>query len=366
MDVYEGRTPDVVPCMLDLSHWFDHLRQRPYDMRVPAVDPDHDLIDYHKRAGVGYYMPNRPAFYSASYPRDARVVTDMRTRNGSPEIVWRIETPVGAIERARAWESQTYAWGISQWGIRDEADLRVFQYAMSRGEYTPHWDRYRQWDEAVGDCGVVYLSPGYSAIGHLLNYWMGVEALVYATMDFPAALRETVDSVNGSFLRLVDLICESSARIVLMGDNFSSDVQSPAFFHEWSRAYYVEAIARLHRAGKYVAVHIDGKLRGALRMMSEAGADCADAVTPTPMGDLSAEQCRAEAGKDLILSGGVSPDLWLPNVPIEAFEGKVLEWVEQRNTSPRLIANAGDQVPPGAEERRITIMRDLVEEYGRF
>ena len=33
---------------------------------------------------------------------------------------------------------------------------------------------------------------------------------------------------------------------------------------------------------------------------------------------------------------------------------------------PRLIANAGDQVPPHADEDRIAIMRDLVEQHGRF
>jgi hypothetical protein len=31
-----------------------------------------------------------------------------------------------------------------------------------------------------------------------------------------------------------------------------------------------------------------------------------------------------------------------------------------------MIANAGDQVPPGADEDRIEIMRDMVEEFGRF
>jgi hypothetical protein len=30
------------------------------------------------------------------------------------------------------------------------------------------------------------------------------------------------------------------------------------------------------------------------------------------------------------------------------------------------MANAGDQVPPGAVEERIEIMRDLVDEYGNY
>ena len=51
---------------------------------------------------------------------------------------------------------------------------------------------------------------------------------------------------------------------------------------------------------------------------------------------------------------------------IKAFERAVIEWLELKKISPRFIANAGDQVPPGAEERRLTLMRDLVEEYGRY
>jgi hypothetical protein len=84
------------------------------------------------------------------------------------------------------------------------------------------------------------------------------------------------------------------------------------------------------------------------------------------MGDLSVEECRAEAGDDFILSGGISPDLWLPGIPLEDFEAKVLEWLGQKQKTFRFIANAGDQVPPGAEEQRISIMRDLVEEHGAF
>ena len=67
-----------------------------------------------------------------------------------------------------------------------------------------------------------------------------------------------------------------------------------------------------------------------------------------------------------VLSGGVAPNLWMPDAPLADFEAKVLEWLDQKKTTCRFVANAGDQVPPGADERRIAIMRDLVEEHGRF
>jgi uroporphyrinogen-III decarboxylase len=250
--------------------------------------------------------------------------------------------------------------------VRTEQDLRVLGCALGTRTFTPRWDLYQAWAEYVGDGGVVCLPLGYSAMGYLLNLWMGVEATMYAIADWPDTMRQVVNQINQNNLKLIDMVAASPVEIVLLGDNFSSDIQPPHFFNEWSRTYYAEAVRRLRASGKYVAVHIDGKLRGALKMIRDVGADCADAVTPTPMGDLTPAQCREEAGPDFILSGGVSPDLWLPGASVEDFKRAVIQWLDLKRYSPRLIANAGDQVPPGAAEERIEIMRELVEKFGRY
>jgi hypothetical protein len=352
--------------MLDLSHWYYHRHRRPWDLSAAYEEPERELIDYHRAVGAGFYMPNLGAFYSVTYPPEVRAETEKRQRDGAPEIVWRLHTPKGSIQRARVWSEQTYAWAISQWGVTTPRDLEVLALALGQRRYAPRWDRYQAWVDYVGDLGVVYLPLGYSAMGHLLSYWMGVEATMYAAADEPAALTAAVERINANHLELVDLACTSPAEVVVMGDNFSSDLQPPGFYARWSRPYYAEAVRRLHRAGKAVAVHIDGRLRGALRMIRDTGADAGDAITPTPMGDLSPAECRREAGPEFILSGGVSPELWLPQAPVERFTEAVNAWLAIREVSARLIAGAGDQVPPGAEERRIGLMRELVETGGRY
>ncbi|NUQ61243.1 MAG: hypothetical protein HUU20_02075 [Pirellulales bacterium] len=362
--VYRGETPDQVPFMLDLSHWFYHKNRMPWDLSRSYDVPEHALIDYHKSAGVGFYMPNLGSFYAVDYPDDIKAST-LKSEDGR-EITWWLETPQGRIERTRVWEDATYSWAVKRWGVKTEQDLRVLGYALANRRYRPLWDRYQAWVDAVGEMGVVYVGLGYSAMGHLLNYWLGVEGVMYAAVDWPGTTRDVVDQINANQLNLVDLLAASPVEYVVMGDNFSSDVQPPHFFARWSRAYYEEAIRRLHAAGKFVAVHIDGKLRGALRMIRDAGADCADAVTPVPMGDLTPAECREEAGREFILSGGVAPNLWLPDTGLEAFREAALRWLDLRTKSPRLIANAGDQVPPYADEDRIKILRDLVDKYGTY
>ena len=364
--VYRGETPDAVPYTLDLSHWYYHRNRLPWDLTTVYEKPETALIDYHKRAGVGFYMPNLASFYSAEYGADVRPSVTKGLRTGAPEIAWRLETALGAIERRRVWEDASYSWAISGWGIRDEKGLRILAQALRSRTYAPLWDNYRAWDEYVGDTGVVYALTGYSAIGHIMHYWMGVEGTIFAAADWPGTLSEVVEEINANNLGLIDLLAKSPAEIICMGDNFSSDIQPPGFFNTWSRDYYREAIRRLHAAGKLVAVHIDGRLRGALRMIRDAGADGADAVTPAPLGDLTPAECRAEAGSRFILSGGVPPNLWLPDVPVGVFRKAVLDWLDLRTSSPRLIANAGDQVPPGADETRIAIMGEMVDRFGRY
>jgi hypothetical protein len=364
--VYRGETPDVVPYMLDLSHWFYHKNRIPWDLSISYDKPEYELIACHKQKGAGFYMPNLGGFYTAPYGDDVQSEVSKVYHDGVPEIIWRLTTPLGSIERRRMWEEASYSWAITRWGVQTEQDLRVLGYALGSRTYAPLWDRYHAWVEEVGDTGVVYLSVGYSAMGHIMNYWLGVSGTSYAAADWPTTLREVIDQINESTLRLIDLLATSPAEIIIMGDNFSSDIQSPRFFGKWSRPYYTEAIRRLHAAGKCVAVHIDGRLRGAIGMIRDTGADCGDAITPAPMGDLSPLACREEAGTQFILSGGVPPNLWLPEVPREVFEKSVLDWLELKRFGPRFIANAGDQVPPYAAEDRIEIMRDLVEKHGRY
>lgn len=364
--VYNGETPDVVPYMLDLSHYFYHKHHKPWDLSKSYEEPEYDLIDYHEKMRVGFYIPNRGSFFSSTYADDVTSEVEKEIVDECPEITWRYTTPAGTIERTRMWHPETYSWAIKNWGIKTEQDLKVLGYAMGNRSFAPHWEKYSAWVDYVGDTGVVYLPLGYSGMGYLLNYWMGIEGVMYATFDWPDTMHGVVDQINANILDLVDLLCTSSAEIIVMGDNFSSDIQPPHFFDEWSRPFYTEAIKRLHAAGKYVAVHIDGKLQNALKMINDTGADATDAVTPLPMGDLTPAQCREEAGADFILSGGVSPNLWLPETDVDDFKQAVKDWLKLKQHGFRFIANAGDQVPPGACEDRIEIMRDLVGKHGKY
>lgn len=55
--VYRGQTPDVVPYMLDLSHWFYHRHKLPWDCSAVSIEPEYRLIAFHKTVGAGDQVP---------------------------------------------------------------------------------------------------------------------------------------------------------------------------------------------------------------------------------------------------------------------------------------------------------------------
>lgn len=365
--VYNGQKPDRVPFMLDLSHYYYHRFQKDWDLCYGYHEPERDLIDFNRKMGAAFYMPNQAVFYKVEYTGGVKATAERRVAGGVPEIIWRFETPLGSIERIRVWERGSYSWAIKKWGVKDEKDLAVLGYAMAARRYTPLVNNYRAWADYTGDDGLVYLSPGYSAVGYLMNYWMGVENTIYASYDMEDALQEAVEKINGSALELMEMLTAAyDAPVIVLGDNFSSDIQPPAFFERWSRDFYAKACRMAHDHGKKTAVHIDGKLKSAIAMIRDAGADAIDAVTPGSVGGYTPEECRREAGSKLILSGGIPNELWYPYSDMAKFEQAVKNWLALKEISPALISAAGDQVPPGAEEAKILRMGELVEEYGNY
>jgi hypothetical protein len=364
--VYQGETPDRVPFFLDLSHWFNQKHKIPFDLSSSAIEPDLPLIEYHKKAGAGFYLANLASFYDIVYPNDVVNTVSKEISAHGIEIAWRIATPKGTIERRRRWEEQSYSWGISKWGICGEQDLRVFEDAMTRARFVPAFGRFEKWQRAVDHLGVLYMPSTYSAMGFLLSLWMGIEGTIHASADIPETMADVVAAISENLLTSIEMLCQCPGEVIFMGGNFSSDIQSPRFFRQWSAPFYREAFRRIKSAGKYSAVHVDGRLRGLLREFAQIGADCIDAVTPYPGGDLRPKECREEAGPGLILSGGVPAAIWIEIHSDDEFRKSVLDWLAIRKTNPRLIAAAGDQVPPGTPEYRIEMMRDLVEKFGQY
>lgn len=359
--VYQGRRPDQVPLLLDLSHWYKRNRNVPFNL-AGLSGVEQGLVDLHKEAGAVAYV-EMGSFYTL-HTDDPEVRLESGTRDGVYTL--RVTTPVGTICEERVFNPDSYSYGIRRYLLQSVDDFPVVEFLMARLNCCPNWDLYHAWQASLGDLAYPYAQLPYSGSGYLMSRYMGVEATVYAVQDRPEQVRRLVSAVNMCNLRLLDALLDGPFETLLISDNFDSSVQTKDYFDAYARDYYTEVARRLHARGKFLAVHVDGESRGVLGWLAECGVDCADALTPHPMFALTPAQMRSEAGDGLVLSGGIPATVFGASGSDHEFVECVRRWLDVRLASPRLLLAAGDQVPPDAPWRRVMMLGELVREYGRY
>lgn len=360
--VYAGQTPDQVPLLLDLSHWYKKNYNIFFDLTgFTQVDPQ--LVALHQKCGAVLYIETGSHFetYFADDSVQSRAWTDA---NGVFHT--QISTPRGTISERRIFSRESYSYHIQKWLVQDMHDLAVLEYALTRRKCRPRYDRYQAWTDAAGDLGFLYTFLSYSGLGFLISRYMGVEKTSLAIYDYPAEIEHFIRCVNETNLEILDEIITGPFEVLLVGDNHDSQVQSPPLFKKCTFDYYLEIARRVHQHGKFLAVHVDGEMKGLLGIMADCGVDCIDAATPAPMFSLTPEQARREAGKHLILSGGIPATVFGSTGTDAEFIASVKNWLNTRHQSSRLILAAGDQVPIDAPWYRIEMLAELVQTYGTY
>jgi len=355
--VYTGQRPDAVPALADLSYWYAGNGGGKF---VPGKtdganrDKVETLLTLHRRTGASIHV-NLGSFYREIH--DAPVTVSSGIRG---EVYFhRFETPVGTVEERREWSPVTFSWPITHPMIQGLEDLKVIRYVFERVRYTADWDLFREVDAQVGDLGLPLVQVPYTGMGFFMSRYAGVEQTVMLAEDEPAEFEQTLAAINQAHAKVCRLMAEGPSQVLIHSDNLTSDTQSPPWVKRYSGQHYRTMAEIAHDHGKPIVTHIDGRLRGLLRTTRDLGFNGADAVTPAPWGDLTPAECRAEAGPEYILSGGVPPSSFHAHVPLSVFEAHVEAWLELRHQSPALIIAPGDQLPPDGEIGRVTRMVEI-------
>lgn len=362
LTVFRGGTPDAVPLYADLSHW--HVAETGatfMPFRTKDSSADYGVFDLHKELRIGCYLTGAN-YWDIQY--DGPVEETVALENGVYRHV--IETPVGTLEELRRYSHISYSYDIIKRMIRTVEDLKALNYAYCRRRVVPAYGRHDEYADIIGDGGIAAAVGGYTGLGFLMSRYMGMAETIYALSDHPSEIEETIKLISCARMEEMRVAVRSPSPIIFFTDNLSSDVHTPALFEKYMKAFYTELADLCHSEGKFLSVHVDGRMRGLLRCLRECNVDCVDAVTPAPDGDLAPQEARDEAGPDMILWGGIPASIWQEETSEDDFMTWVRDYLELRKQSPRLVVGPSDQAVPGTPRRRLEMMHDLVEEYGRF
>ena len=360
LQVLKGQTPDRVPWFADLGHWYRAEMGTMWNL-FTISNCTKEIADLHREVKAGWYVEVGSLFdeyYEGGVSR-------IRELNGDVAVE-RYVTPIGEVRMERKWSPYSFSWDIIKLMVQTPKDLEILTYAIEQRRFKQKLENWETMESIGSDTGLGFPHLGYSGLGSLMSYYMGVQNTIYAIYDEPELIKRYIDIYNSKQLEIVDINCASKAPHFIFGDNLSSDVQPPDLFTRYSFEQYKQIANRLHKAGKTVSAHLDGMLGNIIGLVAKTGVDVADACTPAPTGDLTPEQIRHQAGNDMVIFGGISPSKWLPETSERDFIEHVRQWLDLRKISPRIVQSAGDQVPPGTKLQRIKLVHDLVEEYGRY
>lgn len=362
--VFRHERPDVVPWFADLTYWY---AAQSYWGTLPERWQGDGVAQMYRDLNVGCHEHALSLPCEISYHDIEVVTTEEKDADGRPyrqQVEWR--TPVGTITQIKQFEPLACTWAYRQYPVQTPQDLKVLRFIHESQEVKPFYEAQQRQMDLFGEWGVAASIPPRSPLANLIVIWMGVINTMYALHDAPQEIERTLEVLAAADDPIYEAICGAPAPLVYFGENITGEVVSPKLFEKYYAPYYRQRVPQLHAAGKFIFVHVDGTFRKVLAPLAATGVDCAQSLTPAPVGDVPVAEMRAVAeSADLILWGGVPAAFFSPLYPEEALRDIVLECLRCYRDDDRFMLCVCDQVPPDGIIDRVRLVSDLVEEHGR-
>lgn len=263
-------------------------------------------------------------------------------------------TPVGSVYEDEFREAGSGHWkGTRSWKghqpwvadrlLKGPADYKVMKYIVEHTEYVADYFGVEQAMEWLGDDGFVLDQLPHSPMQMLMIFWLGSEEgrFFYHFADYPDLVEELYQAVSKAREPLYEEIAaKSPAPVSWCGDNIDGVLANPRLFERYFMPEYEKQAAPLHRAGKLMACHMDGRLKNLKEMIGRTPIDIIEAIHPPPMGDLSIREALA-AWPEKILWIGFPSDVYLQGP--EATERSALEMLREVGSGERVVIAASTE-----------------------
>lgn len=196
-------------------------------------------------------------------------------------IVWRINVPL--------------PW-IIEHPIKTLDDYEAVRFMIEDAVYVPNYKSLLDLEQRLGSDGLVMARIERSPIQKMFIQLMG-------TQRFCIDLYRHQKEIDGLYQTILEkdreawrIAADSPAKVIWLSDNIDGVVISPRIFEKYHLPCYNELARLMHRKGKIVSVHMDGRLKSLAPLIARMEIDAIDAFTPPPMGDLSVAEAKSVWG----------------------------------------------------------------------
>jgi len=300
---------------------------------------------------------------------------EVKLKDADGQQIIEYHTPLGMVYTAGGLtEAMKRAGASLGWTqahiIQKPEDYRVVAYIFENLEVFPNYDGFLAYQAQTGEDGIVAAggpSLAASPMHHIQKEFLGHTRFFYEYKDHEREMRDLAASVAVYFEKVLKVLEESPAELILWGANYDDTITYAPFFAREIQPWLRKAGERLGARGKLVATHTDGENFGLMDLIRDSGVHIAEAITPYPMTRVTIGEYYRRWRDKLVLFGGIPECLLLEeSASDEEFQAYMDDLFRSVVPGDRLILGIADSVPPHAVFDRVRRIGERIALQGRL
>lgn len=325
--------------------------------------------------GIGLYSLKENG-YRINFSPNVKLEVQ-KTRRGDEEAT-RVEyhTPKGVVSTKEVINEEMRKAGVSitwvqEHGIKRPEDYEIWAYIFENITVIPDYDRYRAWQQRIGDDGVAVMMGTFSAspIHHIQRDFLNATEFFFHYNDHEKKMRRLAEAIGLVYEQILKVVADSPAEAVLWGANYDDMITYPPYFQKELSPWLRKASEYLASKGKLVICHCDGENQGLIDIIAESGIHVAEAVCCAPMTKLPIDtyyERWCKSGKLTIMGGLIQSLLSPATASLDDLNGYLDHLFKAMAPGTRFILSVADTTPPDADFDRLVLIGERVEKEGRL
>lgn len=345
---------DRIPWTIDIAYYNHAMREQG---RLPSEYEGIDgFLKQHEDLGVDpyYYYPTFWAY------EDVYEGTEHDVRESRAETVHTFSIDGKSLTFVLRYMPESFCWAHFKYPVETVGDMELLLKVLRGRRMVPAIDRHRDMQARWGERGLLALGAPRTPLPELISEWCGLTAISMIAFDAPDLLAEVISQMDRMMDPIFEAIAEYKPVVVHFPDNISGE-NVGSFWAEYMAPIYRKRLEQMHKAGIVCAIHNDGTIHGILGRIAEVGFDAAEAITPSPVGDLAVGELRSEVGRDDFVLWGMVPGAafapgWSEN------EFRIYMENALRSVEGPFILGSADQIPPDGDVSRVAIVTQMLSQ----
>jgi corrinoid protein of di/trimethylamine methyltransferase len=390
-----GQTPDMLPYVPRFDLWYNsnsyrHTLPKRHQGRthdeiaraegwalhkvipelLEVVDPMENVT-----RGIGLYSLKENG-YRINFSPNVKLEVQ-KSRQGAEEAT-RVEyhSPKGVVSTKEVINEEMRQAGVSITWVQEHAikrpqDYEIWATIFENITVTPDYDRYRAWQQRIGDDGVAVMMATFSAspVHHIQRDFLDATEFFFHYNDHHREMRRLAEAIGHVYEQILKVVGDSPAEVVLWGANYDDMITYPPYFQKEMTPWLRKASEYLASKGKLVICHCDGENQGLIDVIADSGMHVAEAVCCAPMTKLAIDTyyerwCRSDK---LTLMGGLVQSLLSPaTASLDDLNAYLDHFFKAVAPGKRIIMSVADTTPPNADFDRLVLVGERIEKEGRL